>query len=298
MSRQTYCPPIVYPSSEGVHGVHPFPPTFRSPQMDRAPYPAEHALSRIIDWPDPQPGPDYVESWRQKSFRSSADAHLTKAVEKANLAISCHYEGRQPVYTTLFHQTKSFTAIVEELVAVTAKRAPSEWAEAARLIVDFSINVLRSEKTEFHRFLNSQRKSIYWILDEALLRICLDQWEDSRRNACWDKATQPISLALATVRDRLPEWAELDRKAFSKAGHERDRVHSANVFVEGYFERTLTFLRESLKIYEIWRTVRLSGIGQLPNELADVIISDIFESEGLPVGDLRALYLPKGKGEA
>jgi hypothetical protein len=201
------------------------------------------------------------------------------------------------MYRMLFHRTRAFVATVEELVVATIKQAPLRWAEAACLIVDYSVNVLKSERLGFERLLNSQRRSIYWILDEALLRICLDQWEDRRSNVSWDRVTTPINLALASVHEGRPGWAELDLKEFRKTHVESGGVASTNPLIGGYFERTSRFLRQSIRLYEISRTVRRSGIGQLPNELADVIIKDVLEFEKLPMGDLRPIYQSKGKGK-
>ena len=267
--------------------------------MDRAPYPADWALSRIIYWP--ASSPEQQEGWVQERSRRLADQRLTLDMNKANLEMSFHFDGLCQVphmYHMLFHRSRTFVANVEEIVATTIKHAPSRWAEAASLIVDYSVNVLRSEKLGFEKFLNSQRKSIYWILDEALLRICLDQWEDRRPNVSWDRVTKPINLALTSAHEELPGWAELDLKEFLKTHAEWDGIASTKPLIAGYFERTSAFLRESARVYEIWRTVRRSGIGQLPNELADVIIQDVFEFEKLPMADLRPMYLSKGKGKA
>ncbi|KAF2825982.1 hypothetical protein CC86DRAFT_293841 [Ophiobolus disseminans] len=209
---------------------------------------------------------------------------LSKEIDSANAEVLSVIEGYSWVsyiYLELFDRTKTFTGTVEELVSATIKHAPLRWAEAARLCVDFSITVLRSKRLGFHRLLNSQRKSIYWMLDEALLRICLDKWEDSKSNAMWDRVIRPIKLALATAEKELPGWAELDRKEFVRFKGQ-DGIASAQPFMRGYFERT---------------TVRLSGIGRLPNELANVIIEDVLDFEELPKGDLRPLYLSKGKGK-
>ena len=235
----------------------------------------------------------------EQRSRRTAEDQLVHEVDSANFEMWCSMEGLLEVphiYIELFHRTKTFTTTVQDLVAATIKHAPSRWAEAARLLVDYTVNVLRSEKLGFERFLHSQRESIYWILDDALLRICLDQWEDARLNASWDKVTKPIRVALSDAQEKLPGWAELDFQEMVRI--QDHKFESAGVLVRRYFERTLGFLTESTRVYEIWRTVRMSGLGQLPMELADVIVKDVFDFEKLQTGDLRQLYLSKGKGKA
>lgn len=262
--------------------------------LDATPVPANWAFSRILaSSPDE---PEATKGWLQ---RRNADQFHAYTIQTANFELLCRIDGLflvSHIYRELFHRTKIFVTTVEELVAATTKQAPLRWAEAACLIVDFSITILRIEKVQFHRFLNSQRKSIYWILDEALLRICLDQWEDCISNTIWDRATQPISVAVTSAQQEQPGWAELDLKDF--LDFHPDAAVSVRCLMGGYFERTSAFLRESLRLYEIWRTIRMSKIGQLPNELANVVIQEIFDYEKLPSGNLRALYIRKGKGRA
>jgi hypothetical protein len=77
------------------------------------------------------------------------------------------------------------------------KHDPTRWAKAARMIVDYSVVILRSERLGFERLLNSQRGSIYWILDDALLHLCLDRWGNAQALMPWDEATVPVILALS-----------------------------------------------------------------------------------------------------
>ncbi|KAF2031145.1 hypothetical protein EK21DRAFT_27917, partial [Setomelanomma holmii] len=216
-------------------------------------------------------------------------------IAKANHETFCMLEGLYAVpriYNTLFHRTKTFVTTVQDLVAATFKHAPLQWAGAAMYIVDFSVNILISKELGFERFLHSQRESIYWILDNALLRICLDQWEVPASNFLWDEATQPLRRGLTTALKELPRWSERDKRGMPEMNHYYEE--SAMVLMEHYFEKTRKFLGQSLRVFEIWRTVRMSGIGQLPNELANVILEDVFTFEKLPMGDLRQLYLSKG----
>jgi hypothetical protein len=212
-----------------------------------------------------------------------------------NLEFLCDDEGLSDVpqiYRRLFQRTKVFTATVQDLVNITIKCNPAGWGEAARSIVDYSVFILRSERLRFERFLHSQRGSIYWILDDALLRICLDRWDDRQADSPWDQDIAPILLTLADAKSRLPSWVGLDVQNMAK--HQIDNREAAKSLTKSYFDQTQGFLQRSSRLYEIWRTVRMSGIGKLPAELADAIIGDVMSAENLPGGDLRPLYLPKG----
>jgi len=242
------------------------------------------------------------EAWIRKYQREYiTEVQHTNKIEVMNLETFHEIEGSwlPQTYKTLFFRTKAFIATVKDLIAATRKlqisSASFHAAEMARLIVGFSITIQNTQV--FHLVLNSQRKDIYWMLDDMLVRICLDLWDDMRATASWDKVISPINLALATAQEQLQRCAELDMAVFLETHSELENL-SLETFTAGHFERTASFLQTSLKISEIWRTVRLSGIGRLPNELANVIIADIFDFEKLPVGDLRLLYLPKGKCKA
>jgi hypothetical protein len=173
---------------------------------------------------------------------------------------------------------------------------PSRWAEAARLIVDYTVTILRSERLGFDRFLQSQRESIYWILDDVLCRICLDQWDVDEKKHFWNKTIAPINDALLLAQEKVPEWNELDFKGMLNTKFVSERAKM--LFNANYFKRTQKFLRESGRIGEILRTARMSGIGRLPLELADIIIEDVLCFERLHTDDIRSSYLSKGKGSA
>ncbi|KAG9191232.1 hypothetical protein G6011_09320 [Alternaria panax] len=213
------------------------------------------------------------------------------------------------LYQTLFYRTREFAATVRNLVDV----APAMWAEAACLLVDWSVNVLRHKEVGLERFLHSQRESLYWILDDALLRICVDQWDppqsttpssshstQSRLSSSsptpkavpWDMATTPISLALSRARGLMPLWHAQDLE--ERENWELNCLDPQGQYFDvGWFRRSTKFLHQSTKIHEIWRTLRRWGGGQLPAELADVIMEDVATFEGLPVCDLRTEYLAK-----
>jgi hypothetical protein len=195
-------------------------------------------------------------------------------------------------------RTKAFTTLVQDLVAAAPKHEPSKWAEAACFIINYSVVVLKSERIGFKHFLHSQRESICWILDDALLHLCLDRWDACQIRTLWDKATETITLALSNAIQQVSEWVQRDTQALERFGIPAETGPSAKIFTNIYFERTRGFLRDSTRVYEIWRTVQLSGIVQLPVELANVIIDDVLNFEELTPGDLQASYLSKGKCRA
>jgi hypothetical protein len=267
--------------------------------LDRAPYPAEWALSRIVSLPEDPHHQRWDEAhWIDQRTRLRHQHRLDYDLTVANVEVwsSIKECAEVPqVYHSLFHRTKAFTVAVQDLAAATMKHEPSRWTEAVCYVIDYSVVVLRSESIRLERFLHSQRESLYWILDDALLRLCLDRWEARQARPSWDKAIEAVTLALSNASKKLPEWIERDMQVLLSSGFATGR--SADDLAEIYFVRTQKFLCESTRVYEIWRTVRLSGIRQLPVEVADVIIDDVFSFENLPRGDLRSSYLGKGKGK-
>jgi hypothetical protein len=226
------------------------------------------------------------------------------------------------VYAALFHRTRNFAATVRQLVSVL----PGVWAQAACLLIDWGVRVLRHPEIRLERFLNSQRESLYWILDDALLRICLDQWDPpapvslsqpqpqpphttpSEHTSCtwsslsgtilavpWDVATRPITQSLSYAQTLVPLWGQQDVEETKKWRVPVCEGAVAEWFETGWFRRSRQFLKESNRIYEIWRTMRRAGKGQLPAELANVIVQDVAASENLPMEDLRQFYFPTEK---
>ncbi|USP81972.1 hypothetical protein yc1106_09246 [Curvularia clavata] len=242
---------------------------------------------------------------------TAAARRLTRDIASMNSAILADIQGLSSiprVYAALFHRTRKFAATVRQLVRI----APSMWAQAGCLLVDWGVHVLRHPEIGLERFLNSQRESLYWILDDALLRICLDQWDppqsplapSSPSQTCassrfsafvtvpWDVATRPIVQSLANSQTLVPLWDQQDVEEFKRWKTSISEDYSGKVFEPGWFRRSKKFLRESTRIYEIWRTMRRAGNGQLPAELANVIVEDVAAFENLPLGNLRELYLP------
>jgi hypothetical protein len=253
-----------------------------------------------------------LEPW--PSVSNSPNNMLDRSLRSMNISTLADIQGLSAIpqiYQMLFYRTRKFAATVRELVDV----APASWAETACLLVDWGVNVLRHEEVGLERFLHSQRESLYWILDDALLSICMDQWDPPQfttlpsshsnqshtsstptsRVVSWDIATAPVQLALSRVRVLLPHWAAQDLKDWERWGltcpDERARYLTA-----GWFRHSTTFLHESTRIHEIWRTMGKWGGGQLPAELANVIMEDVAKFENLPTVSLRFHYFPKSRG--
>ncbi|KAI4652146.1 hypothetical protein J4E93_002343 [Alternaria ventricosa] len=266
---------------------------------------------RLASDPLPQDGEFRVPAlrpWDRESYNSTYNMDRNLRFMNTSILADLHGLSVVPqIYQMLFHRTREFAASVHKLVDV----APALWAEAACLLVDWGVNVLRHKEIRLDRFLHSQRESLYWILDDALLTICVDQWDPPSSHPTqprtsssstpklipWDKATAPVTLALSRARDLLPVWAAQDLQDWEKWGFARPYTQ-ARYMTAGWFRRSTKFLHESSRIFEIWRTMKRWGGGQLPTELANVIMEDVATSEKLPLGDLRLHYFPKDKSRA
>lgn len=264
-----------------------FPPARR--------YVSQQALPETIEY---GPYDDYVwasETWHRTYARTDID--LSWANQMASFEFMCvaeHLAEVPRIYYALFDRTKEFTTTVRELVDVTLAHAPGRWAQAACMLISWSMNVLRHEKVGFEKFLHSQRQSIYWILDDALLRICLDQWENARLKTPWSDMIKPLSIAFRAAEEKLSDWGEMDYEEMHKWHFVNWRPRKEEL-IRGYFERSRKFVHKSARLYELWRTMKLWGKGQLPAELALIIIAEVSMSEELPQGDLRDVYLSESK---
>jgi len=267
-------------------------------------------------------GPGLAPYWKRDRDRQSTtfpffvvgSSELERDIRCMNSTILDDLEGLSTIprlYQTLFYRTREFATTVRKLVDVE----PASWAHAACLLIDWSVNVLRHKEVRLERFLHSQRETLYWILDDALLRICVDQWDPPQpttpsshsikshkspsssssstpQAAPWDIATRPILLALSRARGLMPLWHALDLE-------ERERWElncldpQGRYFDAGWFRRSTKFLHQSTRIHEVWRTLRRWGDGQLPAELANAIMEDVAKFEGLPMCDLRTQYFTK-----
>ncbi|XP_014555920.1 hypothetical protein COCVIDRAFT_16573 [Bipolaris victoriae FI3] len=244
---------------------------------------------------------------------TAAALALTRDIASMNTVILADLQGLSSIpriYTTLFHRTREFAATVRRFASVVAS---GSWAAAACLLVDWGVHVLRHPGVALERFLNSQRESLYWILDDALLRICVDMWdppgEQQQQRGCeregkavpvrrvvpWDVATGPVVRALAKAQLLVPIWGQMDVEETRKWETPVCEGAQAEWFEIGWFRRSRQFLKESSRLYEIWRTMRRVGKGQLPAELANAIVEDVAVFEDLPLGDLRELYFPTEK---
>lgn len=230
---------------------------------------------------------------------------FTNDMKNMNLSVLSDMQGLSTIpriYALLYQRTRTFATTVRSLV----DKAPAMWAEAACLLIDWSVDVLRHREIGLERFLPSQRESLYWTLDDALLRICVDQWDPpeptkspvpqsrtSPLSACrvvpWDTASAPVRLSLLKAQELLPLWGEKELEYWGWDGAK------AEWFEAGWFRRSRKFLKESTRIYEIWRTMNRWGEGQLPVELAHAIVEDVASFEGLSMGDLRVMYFPRNK---
>lgn len=233
--------------------------------VDKAPFPADWALSRFVNVNPVVPGVIYTDEeellhrHRRTIFYRTPDELLT-----SNTLVLYDMEGYQCVpiiYRRLLHHTNIITSTVSDLVKATSRLGLSMWAEAAKLLVDYSVSILSSKEISMKKFLHSQRESIYWVLDDGLLRLCLDQWEDDSKRQRWMRAVEPVTRALRDAMGQLQGWLD------DHLGEMKDFYLRSSVIPErltsGYFKRSSEFLQESARVFEIERTVRLSRIGEL-----------------------------------
>ncbi|KAF2734449.1 hypothetical protein EJ04DRAFT_244107 [Polyplosphaeria fusca] len=174
--------------------------------------------------------------------------------------------------------------------------------QMASLLVDYTSMILREEQGGvFERLLNCQRIDVYVKLDIALLRICLDEWECNEDTASqvvpWHIAIAPLAQRLSEHIDKFPEWAQADLVDLRRLKRIDERKWASNgAWMEWwYFAKTRKFLEESLQIYWVKRKVHACIKERLPEELTDLIVTDILEHEGLPSGRLRTRFFPKKK---
>jgi hypothetical protein len=251
-----------------------------------------------------------TERYFPDPFSYFSASRLDREIRCMNTAIIVDLQGLSvipQIYQTLFYRTREFAATVRKLVDA----APASWAEAACLLVEWSVNVLRHKEVGLERFLHSQRESLYWILDDALLTICVDQWDPQSttqpsshstqsgtssssmpKPVPWDISTAPITLSLSKAQDLRPMWVARDLKEREK--WDLISLDPQGLYSDaGWFRRSKQFLHESNRIHEIWRTMRRWGGGELPAELANAIVEDVATFENLPMGNLRAHYFSK-----
>jgi hypothetical protein len=124
--------------------------------------------------------------------RTAGAWKLRRDIVSMNFGIMADLQGLSSIsriYQTLFYRTRDSTATVRELVSM----APSMWACTASLLVDWSVDVLRHQDVGLERFLHSQRESLYWMLDDALPRIYVDQWDPPQSSPTLSSQSPPSS---------------------------------------------------------------------------------------------------------
>ncbi|KAF2260332.1 hypothetical protein CC78DRAFT_536440 [Lojkania enalia] len=202
-------------------------------------------------------------------------------------------------YVGLMHYTQAFVSALAQLA-----RLPGGFAPATILLVDFTVTVLREQIQNFFlRLLNSQRIQIYCILDEALLRICLDEWERdddvSGPLQPWGEAICPLAHDISSAVDMIPKWAEAESAWLARLWDIKPETLAGDGswIHQWYFARTRKFLEESMKVYSIRTRVNKCVDGRLPAELVDTIVGDVLRYYDVPTGGLRRKHLPAGKGK-
>ncbi|KAJ4362508.1 hypothetical protein N0V83_010602 [Neocucurbitaria cava] len=139
------------------------------------------------------------EQWDEHKRLANLDLVLQKQLMLANFEVRCDAERLTDIpsiYQTVFHRTGKFASTVEKLAtsSVVANGSDGAWGQVACFLVAWTTGVLRHEAVRFHNFLQSQRESIYWILDNALLRILLSQWENDSSPSPTTTTTPGTSL--------------------------------------------------------------------------------------------------------
>jgi hypothetical protein len=164
--------------------------------------------------------------------------------------------------------------------------------------------VLRAADSIFDLLLNSQRHRIYWILDDALLHIILNEWEkpeghEATPNLPWHKTVAMVVQRISEGTALMPEWAEKDGASHLLVKHPYTPGYDAKESLEMldgiYFPQSRKFLDESLKQYWTRWKVNASLKNKLPVELSEVILNDVAVSEEVFMGSLRTKYIAKGK---
>lgn len=152
--------------------------------------------------------------------------------------------------------------------------------------------------------LNSQRASIYTLLDTTLLRILLQEWERGdlgEKTEGWDVQTKSLCSALESRVRLFPEWVREDHAGL--VGMDLDAPGS--MFLPGksngewmaaiYFYRSRRFLEESLQVYGLRKMVDMVVRGKLPAELVDEIVRYVSVDEEVPTERLGKRYSLKRK---
>ncbi|OCL02296.1 hypothetical protein AOQ84DRAFT_189650 [Glonium stellatum] len=188
----------------------------------------------------------------------ASDASTFAELLRASTASFYHgiYHDWEYAYVTM--RTKEFISEVWRLA-----RLPDGFRLSIDLLVWFSIDVLHRPDSCFSGMLNSQCLNIYWLLDDALLYIALEQWEKASDN--WDvhDTITEIETGIATVEPWEYTW---------------------------YFTKSLEFLKESQAVFDVKSGVMIAAGTRLPLELVDEIVGYLLYEQELPTGDLKTLH--------
>lgn len=166
------------------------------------------------------------------------------------------------------------------------------------MLVEFGSGVLRAPGSCFSRMLNSQRASIYALLDTALLKILLHEWDDEEGEGAddWTMHTQSLRHAFSDHSLMFRKWACEDMKepVFEKLS--RAELVSDGTWMSAiYFERSRRFLHESMDLYGLRERINVFVGRRLPMEIANEIVRLVGREEGIPTENLRSRFSEKGK---
>jgi hypothetical protein len=161
------------------------------------------------------------------------------------------------------------------------------------MLVEFSSGVLRAPGSCFSRMLNSQRASIYAILDTALLKILLHEWDDEEREGVddWTMHTQFLRHAFSDRSLLFQKWACEDRMEPIPTVPSGSELVSDGTWMSAiYFERSMRFLHESIDVYGLRKRVNLVVGGRLPMEIVYEIVRLVGVEEGIPTENLPSRF--------
>jgi hypothetical protein len=215
--------------------------------------------------------------------------------ELANTNLLNEWNNMPQRYLALFKSTERFISTVHQLY-----RLPNTFQQASIMLIEFSSGVLRAPNSCFSRMLNSQRISIYALLDTALSEILLHEWEDEEQEGAdnWSTHTQPLRHAISDQSLLFEKWANEDMKdlVFSKLsgeGFASDGTWMSAI----YFEKSKRLLHESMDVYGLRKRINMLVQGRLPMEVVDEIVKLVSVEEGIPTQTLGSRFSLKGKGK-
>lgn len=236
-------------------------------------------------------------------------------VEKAQHYIQLHSLHQVPrQYKLLLQRTECFIGTVQKLTQIS-----EDLDFAASALVDYIVSLFCAEKSWFQCMLNGQRCHILRLLDDALLSMCLEEWDRppvsmELPEVPWNAISAPILWRIDQGLRWVLQWMEMILSLSShgtalgwdwlrqwRREEPWPRLYGpvpARWMTDVWFARSRKFLCESEKVYWIRKKVHTCLQGRLPEELAGEIIDEVLLLEKLPVGRLRSEYFPKGKGKS